>query len=68
MKLANEDSNLALNMYSNNMYNTKLEEKTAELRDAIEIKKREFAETQAQKDILEKSLEDNFIELEGNPS
>lgn len=65
MKMANEDTNLSLNMYSNNMYNSKLEEKTAELKDAIEVKKRELAEAQAQKEVLEKSLEDNFIELEG---
>ena len=55
-------------MMSTNLYNSKLDEKIAEIKDMVDSKKKELASLGLQKDGLERSLEERFVELEGKPT
>lgn len=65
MRMVNEESTLQLNVFSGGLYNTKLEEKTLELKEMIEAHKKKLSELKSQKEILERSVEESFMELEG---
>lgn len=64
-KLANEDSVLAVNELTSNLYLQKVQAKIQELKEGIEKRKKELEERKVTKRELETQIEDCFMQLEG---